>query len=111
MSDIFKYDLESGKKFSNDAGEAETKSAYEAMMEAEANRKAEEMLSIKETLSESKKAQFEALQSNLLESLLEMKKFMLKNDLRSEEADKFIGEAEEACVGMTKVIVESIVKA
>tara|TARA_R110002020_G_scaffold148509_4_gene324359 strand:- start:318 stop:653 length:336 start_codon:yes stop_codon:yes gene_type:complete len=110
MSDIFKRDLESGRRFSNDPGEAETRDVYAEMMEAEQTAAVDNMKKIKEQLTESTANSFKEIHEGLLDSILKMKKFIIENDLRNEDVDKLIGEAEEAYSSAGKLIVESIVK-
>lgn len=110
MSDIFKRDLESGRRFSNDAGEAETRDVYAEMMATEKTVAIDNMNQIKEDLTESTANSFKEIQEELMDSLLKMKKFIIEHDLRNADLDKLIGEAEESYKSAGKLIVESIVK-
>jgi hypothetical protein len=110
MSDIYKYELTEGKKFSNDAGEAETLDAYQQMMAGEKEAALKEQEEIKNTLTENTKFEWEKLQSNLLENITAIRKFIVKHDLRNDDIDKALAEAEDTYKNASEKIVESIIE-
>jgi len=90
MSDIYERDLDAGKRFANDAGEAETRDVYAEMMEAERTKASENMDKMKEELTEGTSVAFKEIHNGLLDSILKMKKFIIEKDLRNEDLDKLI---------------------
>jgi hypothetical protein len=110
MGDIYKHELREGVKFANNADEAETLDAYSAMLLSEKEAKNAEKERIKLELKADSKLEFEKLQSNLLESLTDMKKFILKHNLRSDDLDKLVESADDGCKEMSELIVETLIK-
>lgn len=110
MSDIYKNELEMGKRFSNDAGEAETRDVYAKMLESERLSAEENAKQIKEKLSESKSATFKEIHAGLLDAILSMKKFTIENNLQNEDVDKCLCEAEKLYTDAAEIIAESVIK-